>query len=163
MLKLSEEQCALVDEARAFVSREITPVAARFDASGEFPSEIIGRAHKLGLVNLIQKAEAGGTGLSLFDACLIIEEISAGCAGFATSMVANDLALTPIMLGGSADQHNRFLKPLCTSGKIASFCLTEPGAGSDVAGMSTTVRKEGGEYIINGAKQWITNGGVASQ
>jgi acyl-CoA dehydrogenase len=107
--------------------------------------------------------ECGGTGLSIFDACLVIEQVAWGCAGFATSMVANDLALTPVRLGGTPQQHERFITPLATSGELASFCLTEPGAGSDAAGLQTTVEDGGDVWIINGSKQWITNAGHASQ
>lgn len=160
---LSDEQRALQEEARRFVQAEIVPVAASFDASGEFPAAIIKRAHGLGLMNLVQDAQFGGTGLGYHDACLIIEEIGAGCAGFATSMVANDLALTPILFGGTKEQKEQFIKPIASSGAMASFCLTEPGAGSDAAGLVTTVARDGEHYVLNGTKQWITNGGVASQ
>jgi acyl-CoA dehydrogenase len=101
--------------------------------------------------------------LGLFDACLVIEEIAWGCSGFATSMVANDLALTPIRIGATEDQKKRFLEPVITSGQLASFCLTEPGAGSDAAGLQTTVEDGGDCWILNGSKQWITNAGHASQ
>ncbi len=160
---LSEEQIALRDEARRFVAAEVVPIAKEFDESGDFPAEVIKKAHALGLMNLIQPAECGGTGLSLFDACLVIEELAAGCAGVTTSMVANDLALTPIRVGGTPDQQKKFIEPIAQKGLFASFCLTEPGAGSDAAGLSTSIKADGDSYIINGSKQWITNGGVASQ
>lgn len=160
---LTDEQRALRDEARKFAIEEILPVAAQYDASGDFPREILRRASSLGLVNLIQESQYGGTGLSLYDSCLIMEEIAAGCSGFATSMVANDLALTPIAIGGTAAQKTKFIKPICEQGKLASFGLTEPGAGSDAAGLSTTVRADGDHYVINGTKQWITNAGYADQ
>jgi acyl-CoA dehydrogenase len=159
----SDDQRALQSEARRFVEKEIIPVAAKFDASGDFPLEIIRRAQTIGLLNLLQSPDYGGSGLGVVDACLITEEIAAGCGGFATSMVANDLALLPIKLGGTADQHARFIKPIAESGAVASFCLSEPGAGSDVAGLSTSVRREGDEYVVSGNKQWITNGGYAAQ
>ncbi|MBN8549470.1 MAG: acyl-CoA dehydrogenase family protein [Deltaproteobacteria bacterium] len=160
---LSDEQRALRDEARRFAQEEIVPVAAKFDESGDFPVALIKKAHSLGLVNLVQPVECGGTGLSLFDACLVIEELAAGCAGVTTSIVANDLALLPIRVGGTKAQQEKFIKPVAESGAMASFCLTEPGAGSDAAGISTSVRRDGDSYVLNGAKQWITNGGVASQ
>jgi acyl-CoA dehydrogenase len=114
-------------------------------------------------VNVIQDSSYGGTGLGVFEGCLVIEEISAGCAGMATSMLANDLALLPISLFGTEEQKEKFIKPIASKGKLASFCLTEPGAGSDVAGMSTTISRDGDHYVINGSKQWITNGGLAHQ
>jgi len=163
LIDLSPEQESLREVASRFAADRIRPVAAHFDESSQFPREIIGEGHALGLINLTLPAECGGTGLSIFDACLVIEQIAWGCAGFATSMVANDLALTPIRLGGTPEQHARFIAPLAASGGLASFCLTEPGAGSDAAGLQTTVEDGGGVWIINGAKQWITNAGHASQ
>jgi len=160
---LTEEQLALQAEARRFAREEIAPVAAEFDESGEFPGAIIKKAHSIGLLNLAQSADFGGTGLSVFDTCLVVEELAAGCAGFTTSMVANDLALLPIALGGSLEQKRAFIQPIAERGDIVSFCLTEPGAGSDAGGLSSTVTEDGDFYVINGSKQWITNGGVAKQ
>lgn len=160
---LSDEQKALQAEARKFAQQEIVPVAAQFDESQAFPKDLIKKAHGLGLMNMAQATEYSGTGLSLFDDCLVIEELAAGCAGVTTSIVANDLALTPINVGGTPEQKEKFIKPICESGAMVSFCLTEPGSGSDAASLSTTVTEEGGELVINGTKQWITNGGVAEQ
>jgi len=160
---LSEEQQALQSEARKFASQEMLPAAASFDKSGEFPAEILKRAHQFGLMNLYQDESFGGTGLSLFDSCIVIEELSAACSGMATSIVANDLALSPIKLFGTDEQKEKFVRPICQKGGFASFCLSEPGAGSDVAGLSTKVTRDGDEYVIDGQKQWITNGGVADQ
>jgi len=161
---LTEEQSSLKEMARSFAVEQIVPNAARLDESSEFPAEIIKKAHQLGLMNLIQPAALGGSGLSAYDACLVTEEIAAGCSGVGTSMVANDLALTPILLGGTSEQHERFIAPIARNGQFASFCLTEPGAGSDAAGISTTaVTDSDGSYLLNGTKQWITNGGVAAQ
>ena len=163
MLGLTEEQEALVSEARRFVEKEIVPVAAQFDKDSEFPCEILKKGASLGLMNLSIPPEYGGTGLSLFESSLIMEEIAAGCGGFATSMVANDLALTPILISGTAEQKEKFVKPIVEGGLFASFCLSEPGAGSDAGGLTTSVKREGDNFIINGNKQWITNGGYASQ
>lgn len=160
-LLLNDDQISLRDVARKFSENEITPVAAKFDASSEFPKEIIAEGAKLGLCNLTLDPENGGSGLSLHDACLVIEEIAAGCAGFATSMVANDLALTPIRIAGNDEQKKKFIGELVEKQKLASFCLSEPGAGSDAAGISTKYEKKGDKLIINGSKQWITNGQYA--
>ena len=94
---------------------------------------------------------------------VIAEELAWGCAGMATSMIANDLALLPIVLAGTAEQKERFLRPFTEGFKLASFGLTEPGAGSDVAGLRCTARREGDVYVVNGQKQWITNGEYADQ
>lgn len=160
---LTPEQCSLREVAHGFAVDRIRPVAAHLDEAAKFPLDIIAAGHKLGLINLTLPVELGGSGLSIFDACLVIEELAWGCSGFATSMVANDLALTPIALGGTAEQHARFIKPIVEGGALASFCLTEPGAGSDAAGLQTTISDGGDCWIINGSKQWITNAGYAKQ
>jgi acyl-CoA dehydrogenase len=160
---LSQDSTSLLSLARDFVEQEILPVAAQFDASGDFPAEIIRKGAQIGLTNLTIPAELGGTGLSFTDACRVVEEIAAGCAGFATSMVANDLALTPIVLAGTPAQRERFVKEIAAKGELASFCLSEPSAGSDAAGIQTSVRVDGEDVVIDGTKQWITNGGVATQ
>jgi acyl-CoA dehydrogenase len=161
--RLSEEQESLKVEVRKFVAKEISPVASKYDASGEFPFEIFKKAHSLGFMNLTLPDKCGGASLSIFDTCLIIEELAAGCAGMATSILANDLALLPINVGGTDAQKDEFISPIVKSGKLASFCLSEPGAGSDAGGISTSITRDGEFYIINGAKQWITNGGISSQ
>ncbi len=163
LMELSPEQESLREIAARFAAERIRPVALEHDERSHFPEAIIRDGHALGLINLTLPNECSGTGLSIFDACLVIEEIAWGCAGFATSMVANDLALTPIRIGGTPEQHERFITPLATAGDLASFCLTEPGAGSDAAGLQTTVEDGGDAWIINGSKQWITNAGYARQ
>ena len=160
---LSPEQESLREIAQRFALDKIRPIAAQLDERAEFPLAVIKESHALGLINLTIPVELSGSGLSIFDACLVIEEIAWGCAGFATSMVANDLALTPIRLAGSEDQKRRFIQPIAASGEFSSFCLSEPSAGSDVAGLQTTVEDGGDYWILNGAKQWITNAGHASQ
>jgi acyl-CoA dehydrogenase len=160
---LTPEQKALQDTARKFARAEIAPAAAQLDESGDFPHGIIEKAFALGLLNLTIPAELGGPGLSHLDQVIVNEELAAGCAGVTTSMVANDLALLPIELFGSEDQKRRLVAPFAERLKLAAFCLTEPGAGSDVASMSTHARKEGASYVLEGAKCFITNGGYAEQ
>jgi acyl-CoA dehydrogenase len=161
--QLSTEQIALQNEAHKFAQQEIRPVAAKLDETSEFPADILAKAVGVGLFNLTIPEEFAGTGLSLFDATLVLEEVAWGCTGVATSLVANDLALTPIVIGGTAEQKRLFLEPIASTGSFASFCLSEPGAGSDAAGITTSAVRDGDSYIINGNKQWITNGGVAHQ
>jgi acyl-CoA dehydrogenase len=127
---LSEDDNAYRLEARRFANEEILPVAHALDESSTFPAEILKKSMQLGLMNLLIEANYGGTGLTSFQACLVIEELAAACAGFTTSMVANDLALTPIAIGGNEEQKQRFLKDLILKHQFASFCLSEPGAGS---------------------------------
>lgn len=164
LFSLTDEQRTLKGEARKFARDELAPAAGKFDESAEFPAALIKKAHALGFLNLVQDAALGGTGLGIHDACLVIEELAGGCAGVTTSMVANDLALIPIMLGGTKEQKEKFIAPVAKSGANVSFCLSEPGAGSDAAGISTALAPDGsGGYVLNGTKQWITNGGVAGQ
>src|SRR5579864_8880582 len=105
----------------------MAPKAAECDRSGRFPDEVYRKGWELGLMNLNVPTEYGGSGLSLLDQCLIVEELAYACAGMTTSIIANCLALEPILLGGSAEQKTRFLTPFCASYNLASFCLTEPG------------------------------------
>jgi acyl-CoA dehydrogenase len=124
---------------------------------------VLQKAFDAGLMNLSVPVEFGGPGFSVVDQVIITEEISYGCVGMGTSMMANDLALTPIIVGGTDEQKKRFVTPFTEKLKFASFCLTEPGHGSDAGGMETRIEKKGDHYLLNGSKQWITNGGVADQ
>jgi acyl-CoA dehydrogenase len=160
---LTEEQRALQQTARRFARAEIAPVAAQLDREEQFPRAICEKAFDLGLINLTVPAELGGPGLSHLDQVLVSEEIAAGCAAVATTLVANDLALLPVALFGTPDQRERLLRPFTERLRFASFCLTEPGAGSDAGGIATRARREGGEYVLDGTKCFITNGGVAEQ
>ena len=160
---LTDEQKALQETARKYAREVVRPKAAHYDQTAEFPRDLISQAFELGLLNTTLTTELGGLGLSHLDQAIIAEEIACGCSAVATSMVANDLALLPILLGGNDDQKKRLVAPFAEKLKFTCFCLTEPGAGSDVSGMSTTARKEGDGYVLNGSKCFITNGGVADQ
>jgi len=140
----------------------MAPHAQECDRLPRFPEEIYRKAYDLGLMNLNVPAEYGGSGLSLLDQCLIVEELAYGCAGMTTSIIANCLALEPIILGGSAEQKERFLTPFCQEYHLASFALTEPSGGSDAGAVRTRARKEGDEYILDGEKCFITNAPHAS-
>jgi len=159
---LTEEQKALVTTARDFTRNEIIPVAAGFDESGEFPRELLRRAWETGLMNAEVPEAYGGVGLTCVDHCLLQEEISYGCAGINTSLVANNLAALPLLIAGSEEQKARFLGRLTREPVFAAYCCSEPDAGSDVAGLSTKITRHGDDYVLNGQKRWITNGGVAS-
>jgi len=160
---LSDEEKALQETARKFAREVMRPKSAYYDEKSEFPREIIQQAWELGLMNMTIPQEFGGVGLAHMSQVIVGEELAWGCAGMATSMIANDLALLPIEIGGSDEQKKRFLTPFTESFKLASFGLTEPGAGSDVAGLRCTARREGDFYVVNGQKQWITNGEFADQ
>ena len=158
---LSDEQAVLQETARRFAQEEIAPVAAKYDASGEFPREVIAKAWELGLASTQVPTDYGGVGLSSLDGCIVTEEIAWGCSGICTSIMANDLGLLPIVLAGTDAQKTQWLTPLTERFSLIAFCLSEPEAGSDVAGLQLRARKEGEDYVLEGTKCWITNGGEA--
>lgn len=160
---LSESQVALQQTARRYATEVIRPKAAELDEKAEFPKEVVRQAFDLGLLNMAIPSEYGGVGLSHLEQTIATEELAWGCSGVATTIIANDLALLPIILGASDEQKKRFLTPFTEEYQFASFCLTEPGAGSDVAGMACTAKRDGDHYVLNGQKCFITNGNHASQ
>lgn len=158
---LNDEQRQIQQLANQFATKEVKPRSAHHDETGEFPREICAKAWELGLMNTHIPDEYGGMGLGSFEGCLIAEEIASGCTGIGTAMEANNLAEAPVIIAGTDEQKKRFLVPMTEELKFAAYCVTEPGAGSDVAGVKTTAKKVGDEYILNGQKMWITNAGVA--
>jgi acyl-CoA dehydrogenase len=137
------------------------PHAQEYDEAGKFPMEIFKKAWELGLINTCIPAEYGGSGFSSVDSIAISESLAYGCMGMNTSFMANDLALLPIVIGGSDAQKKKFLTPFTEEFRIASFCLTEPGNGSDAGGIKTQIKDGGDHWIVNGEKMWITNAGHA--
>ncbi|QQR57404.1 MAG: acyl-CoA dehydrogenase family protein [Candidatus Melainabacteria bacterium] len=158
---LNDEQRQIQQLANQFATKEVKPRSAHHDETGEFPRDICAKAWELGLMNTHIPEEYGGMGLGSFEGCLIAEEIASGCTGIGTAMEANNLAEAPVILAGTEEQKKKFLVPMTEELKFAAYCVTEPGAGSDVAGVKTTAKKIGDEYILNGQKMWITNAGVA--
>jgi acyl-CoA dehydrogenase len=160
--EMSPEQRELKELARKFAVEEIIPVAAKFDREEKFPQEVCRRAWDVGLMNLRVPKEFGGPGLGVLDSVLILEELNYGCAGITNALAGNSLAVTPLLLAGSDEQKKQYLGQLTQECSFAAFCTTEPGAGSDVAGISTTYRRVGDEFVLNGVKHFISNGSVAS-
>jgi acyl-CoA dehydrogenase len=158
---LTDEQKNLRELAHDFAEKEIRPVAWEFDREGTWPQEIINKAHEVGLMNTHAPEEYGGPGLGFLDGCLIEEELAWGCSGIQTSLGANGLASAPVELGASDEVKAEYYGDLLESPKLASFCLTEPGAGSDVSSMRTRATKQGDKYVLNGQKCFITNGSHA--
>jgi len=158
---LTDEQKALREMAHDFAEKEMRPVAWEYDKDGTWPEDVLKKAWELGLMNSHIPEEYGGPGASYMDGVLIEEEMGWGCSGIGTSLTCNGLATAPIMLGGSEETKKEFLGRLTDEFGLASFCLTEPDAGSDVSGMRTTAVKQGDKYVINGSKCFITNGGYA--
>jgi acyl-CoA dehydrogenase len=161
-LTLTDEQKDLRELAHNFAEKEIRPVAWDYDRDATWPQEIIEKAHEVGLMNVEVPEEYGGGGLHCLDGCLIEEEFGWGCSGIGTSLMCNGLATAPVILGGSEEVKKEFLGMLADEPKLASFCLTEPEAGSDVGSMRTRAVKNGDKYVINGSKVFITNGSHAS-
>jgi acyl-CoA dehydrogenase len=159
---LTEEQQALVATAREFARKEIIPRAAALDERSEFPRDILVKAWETGLMNSEIPEAYGGVGLGCLDSCLLQEEIAYGCAGVNTSMQGTMLGAMPILIAGTEAQKQQYLGRLAADPIFAAYCCSEPDAGSDVAGLSTRVERRGDEYVLNGQKRWITNGGVAS-
>lgn len=160
--ELNDTQKELQELARKFSREEIVVRAAEYDQSMKYPWDIMKKAWELGLSNCHIPQHCGGLELSCFDECLIAEEIAYGCTAIATAMGASNLGQAPLVAAGSKEQQKTFLGRLVEEPLVAAYAVTEPGAGSDVNGVRTRAEKKGDEYIINGQKMWITNGGVAS-
>jgi len=158
---ISEEQREVRRLAREFAAKEIVPVAQEYDQREEVPWQVVEKAFEVGLMNLVVPEEYGGQGLDHLTGAMVAEEVAYGCLGIYGSFGANELALTPTLLAGTEEQKRRLLKPFCEKPRLAAFGLTEPNAGSDVAGLQTKADKRGTEYILNGQKCFITNGGIA--
>src|SRR5579875_2570782 len=148
--------------AHDFAEKEMRPVAWDYDRDGTWPQDIIDKAWELGLMNGHLPEEYGGPGLSYLDGCIIEEEIAWGCSGIGTSLSCNGLATAPVYLGASEELKKEYLGRLSEAPLLASFCLTEPDAGSDVSGMKTTATKKGDKWVISGSKCFITNGEYAN-
>ncbi|XP_033863189.1 medium-chain specific acyl-CoA dehydrogenase, mitochondrial-like [Acipenser ruthenus] len=160
--ELTEQQKEFKATARKFAREEVVPAAPHYDRTGEYPVPLIKRAWELGLMNSHIPEKCGGIGLGIFDACLITEEIAYGCTGVQTAIEANSLGQMPVIIAGSEQQQNKYLGRMTEEPLMCAYCVTEPGAGSDVAGIKTRAERKGDEYIINGQKMWITNGGKAN-
>jgi acyl-CoA dehydrogenase len=160
---LSEEQLALQEMSRDFALKEMRPNAARYDKGEEFSEDVMQKAFEVGFLTCNIPKEYGGGGLSHVDVVIISEELAAGCAGMYTTMMVNALAYTPIILYGTDEQKKNYLTPQTKKMSFAAFCLTEREAGSDAGNVKTKAIKHGNEYVINGSKCFISNGGIASQ
>ncbi len=155
--RLTEEQEQLVAAARRFAKERIIPVAAEADRKAEFPAGLFEAAWENGLVNITVPPEYGGLGLGELESTMITEELAYGCTGIQTSITANTLAATPIILGGNDEQKKKYLGWLTNEPICSAYATSEPNAGSDVAGMQCKFTKVGDDYVLNGSKAWITN------
>jgi acyl-CoA dehydrogenase len=161
---LSEKEQKMFERAKAFTKEHITPRAQELEKKNEFPKEVLQKAYEAGLMNLHIPKEAGGPGLPLLTETLVSEATGYGCAGIATSLMCNNLAFAPLVIGASIEQLQTYVQPLITGKevKFGAFCLTERKAGSDAAAVATRAIREGDEYVINGLKCFITNASQAS-
>jgi butyryl-CoA dehydrogenase len=157
--ELTDEQRMIRDTAREFAAREVAPKAAELDKSGRWPIEIVAKMGELGLMGVAIPQEYGGAGMDAVSYALAMEEISAACASTGVIMsVNNSLFADPVYKFGTDDQKKRVLTPVARGEKLGCFGLTEPMSGSDAQTMATGAEKVGGSWVINGAKNWITNG-----
>jgi acyl-CoA dehydrogenase len=160
--QISEEQVQLVEMAKRFAKERIIPIASECDRDAKFPVDVFRAGWELGLVNPTVPAEYGGSGMGELDNALIAEQLAYGCSGIQTSIMANTLALTPILLAGNEEQKKKYLGMLTSEPLFASYCTTEPTGGSDVAGLRTRFEKRGDDFVLTGEKSWITNASLAS-
>jgi acyl-CoA dehydrogenase len=160
--EVTPEQKTLVEETRRFTREKIIPIAAEADRTHEFPMDVFKEAWELGLVGPNIPEEYGGAGMGEVDHVLLTEELAFGCTGIQTSMTANVLAATPILIAGSDALKKKYLGMLTSEPVFAAYALTEPAAGSDAAGIQTRCRKDGNDWIVNGSKCFITNATWAS-
>src|SRR5215831_19923035 len=153
LFALPDDQIAIRDMARAFAVERIAPRALEWDEAKHFPVDVMREAAGLGMGGIYINPDVGGSGLTRLDAALIFEALAEGCPTVSAFISIHNMAAWMIERFGSADQRQRYLPKLCTMETIASYCLTEPSAGSDAAALRTTARHEGDGYVLNGAKQ----------
>jgi acyl-CoA dehydrogenase len=159
---MNEQAAMLRDMARDFARKEVAPKAEHYDRANEFPWEVINKAAAIGLTTLNIPEDYGGGGASVFEECLVGEELAWGCSGISTALTVNNLAAQPIILGGSEEQKRYWLgERMVNKQELAAYCVTEPAAGSNVVGMQTRAVKRGDVYVLNGSKTFISNATVA--
>ncbi|EPY28194.1 acyl-CoA dehydrogenase, partial [Strigomonas culicis] len=159
---LSDAQLQLQQVARRFATEVMQPAAAEHDRTMAYPHELFRQAWELGLCSMHIPEAYGGIGASVVDGLLVHEELSVACSGMSTAFEANNLAEAPLLVAGTEAQKRKYLGRMTEAPLKAAYCVTEPGGGSDVAGVKTVARKEGDRWVVDGQKMWITNGGVAN-
>jgi len=158
---LSDDQRAIEDAARAFAAAELAPHSARWDEEKHFPVDVLRMAAELGFAGLYVGEDVGGSALSRLDASIVFEQLSYGDVSTAAFLSIHNMASWMVDRFGSDDLRRRYLPRLCTMELIASYCLTEPGSGSDAAAMTTTAKKDGDAYLLNGSKAFISGAGTS--
>ncbi|NLX17960.1 MAG: acyl-CoA dehydrogenase [Desulfobulbus sp.] len=155
----TEQQQMIIDTAREITNEKIIPVRAELDEKNQFPREILEDIAKADLFSIFVPEEYGGFGGGCFEIVLAMEELARGCVGVATSFAASALGIFPVMIAGSEEQKQKYLPDIASGSRWAAFGLTEANAGSDASGIRTTAVEDGDSWVLNGTKQWITNGG----
>jgi len=158
---LNEDQIMIKDLARQIAEERVVPARKELDEKEEFPWEIMKALAQSDLFGLFVPEEYGGLGKGCLELCIAVEELSRACLGVSTTYAANALGTYPLLLFGSEEQKRKYLPDIAAGKRLVAFGLTEANAGSDAAGIQTTARRDGNEYVLNGTKQWITNGGEA--
>jgi len=158
---LTEEQQMIQDLAATIADEKVKPVALKYDEEGKFPHDIVKILADSDLCGVYIGEEYGGFGGGIFEMALVVEQLSRACGGIALAFAASGLGAFPIILFGSEEHKQKYLPQIASGAKLAAFGLTEANAGSDAAGIQTTAVLDGDEYVLNGTKQWITNGGEA--
>lgn len=156
---VTEEQQMIIDTARELADAKIIPARAELDEKNEFPREILQDIAKADMFGLFVPEEYGGFGGGCFEVVLAMEQLARGCVGVATSYAASALGIFPVLIAGDAAQKQKYLSDIASGSRWAAFGLTEANAGSDASGIRTTAVQDGDEWVLNGTKQWITNGG----
>jgi len=157
----TEQQQMIIDTAREITNEKIIPVRAELDEKNEFPKEILKDIAKADLFSIFVPEEYGGFGGGCYEIVLAMEELARGCVGVATSFAASALGIFPVLIAGNEEQKQKYLPDIAAGSRWAAFGLTEANAGSDASGIQTTAVLDGEEWVLNGTKQWITNGGEA--
>ncbi len=158
---LTEDQMMIKDLVRQIAEEKVVPVREELDEKEEFPWDIMKVLARSDLFGLFIPEEYGGLGKGCLELCIAVEELSRACVGVATTYAANALGSYPVLLFGTEEQKRKYLPEIAAGKRLVAFGLTEANAGSDAAGIQTTARLDGNEYVLNGTKQWITNGGEA--
>ncbi|MGM0428693.1 MAG: acyl-CoA dehydrogenase family protein [Pseudomonadota bacterium] len=157
--ELTEDQQAFVDTAKAFADKELAPNAAKWDEEHHFPIEVFRKAGEMGFMGMYTPEEAGGFGMSRLDSALIFEQLAGGCTATTAMMTIHNMVTWMIGSFGQQSVIDQWVPELVTGEKLGSYCLTEPGSGSDAASLRTSAKKDGDEYVLNGSKMFISGAG----
>ncbi len=157
---LNEDQRQFAELARQFAADELAPFAAKWDEEHHFPKDVIQRAGELGFCSLYSPESEGGMGLSRLDASIIFEELAKGCTATTAMLTIHNMATWMVTTWGQQSLRAEWSEALTTGSKLASYCLTEPGSGSDAASLATRAERDGDEYVINGSKMFISGAGA---